>query len=307
MLVDCHVIKGLKQFLTESLPKYGFRASVLCLPDRPTIEPDWLIESRLNEARNCAMQTVPGRCYVFTEDDCTFEPDWLHKIEAALTNNEVGAIGGPDILPDGMTWFPRALDCVLNSFLGTGGMRQGNGRGASQYYPRKENMAIPAWVLNLVGKFPEEKPIGGEMEMASRIRAAGLQIKFLPDNPVWHRRVTSLRNLIRLTARMASEKVQQMRERRAFIPSLHFLVLLATMVGTFFGLLSLANSWARAFLVVLAVGYLVALLACAVSSAVRTRSPSVGLGVLLLMPVHHVSLIFGTTRGAVTRITPDRG
>ena len=303
VLVDCHVVNGLKQLLTETLPKYRFGASVLCLPDSPTIKPDWLIESRLNEARNYAIQRVPGRCYVFTEDDCTFEPDWLHKIETALTN-EVGAIGGPDILPDGMAWFPRVIDCVLNSFLGTGGMRQGNGRGASQYYPRKENMAIPAWVLDRVGTFSNGKPVAGEMEMASRIRAAGLQIRFLPGNPVWHRRVTTFRNFLRLTAYTASEKVRLMREQNTFIQGPHFLALLATIAGTLIGLFSLVSSHVRLGLVALASTYLVALLSTAVSSAVRTRSALVGLGVLLIMPAHHLSLMFGITKGAMTQTKP---
>ncbi len=300
VLVDCHIVDGLKQFSTDSLPKYGFRASALFPPDRSTIGPSWLIESRLNEARNYAIQSAPGLCYVFTEDDCTFEPDWLYKIEAALTN-KVGAIGGPDILPAGMGWFPRALDCVLNSYLGTAGMRRGDGRRADEYYPRKQNMAIPAWVLNRVGNFPEEKPVSGEIEMASRIRAADLQVKFLPDNPVWHRRVNSLHNFIQLNAYMASENVQCIREHGIFAGSRHFLVLLATMVGALLGVLSMVNSHVRIFVLALAVIYILALLTCAVSSAVRTHSVSVGLGVLVLMPAHHLSLMFGITKGAITR------
>jgi GT2 family glycosyltransferase len=306
VLVDCHVVQGVEKFLKEDLPNHGFRASTLCIPEQPKTQlPSWLIEARVNEARNYAIQRTPGRCYVFTEDDCTFEPDWLKKIEDAFKDG-VGAVGGPDILPDGLGWFPGAIDCVLNSYLGTAGMRRGDGRRKDRYYPRKENMAIPAWVLERVGNFPERKHLGGEMEIAGRIRDADLRIRYLPENPVWHRRITSFGNFIRITAYTASEKVRLMREQHAFIPSPHFLLLLATITGILIALFSFISSPARVFLTALAGAYLIALLACAVFSALRTRSVSVGLGVLTLIPVHHLSLIFGTTKGAFSGTNPEK-
>ncbi len=81
---------------------------MLRLPERSEIEPNRHIESRLNEAPNYAIQKVSGQCYIFTVDDCTFEPDWLHKIECTVTD-EGGALGGPDILPEGMGWFLTRL------------------------------------------------------------------------------------------------------------------------------------------------------------------------------------------------------
>lgn len=299
VLVDCHMVNGVRQFATERLPKYALSASLVCLPERARIGPDWLIEWRMNEARNYAVQRVAGRCYVFTEDDCTFEADWLHKIEAALTD-EVGAIGGPDILPGGMSWSARVIDCVLNSFLGTAGMRGGDGCGARRYHPRKQNMAVPAWVLNRVGTFSEERPLAGEIEMASRIRVAGLEIKFLPDNPVWHRRVTTFRNFLRLTAYTASEKVRLMRDKKTFIQSSHFFIIVAGVLGTVIGAASLVSSHLRVLFVILAAAYLVGLLSTAVASAVRTRSVPVGFGVLMFLPSYHFSLTFGTTKGALT-------
>jgi len=301
VLVDCHVLSGVQNFFKEKIHKYGFNLNVLSLPEHPEAPKSWLIESRINEARNYAVQKIPGECYVFTEDDCAFEPDWLYKIESALTK-EVGAIGGPDLLPEGMDWFPQALDCLLNSYLGTAGMRRGDGRQKDQYYPRKENMAIPSRILDRVGNFPEEMPIGGKLEMARRIVDAGFEIRFLADNPVWHRRVTTFRNFVRLTSYMASMKVKLMRRQQKFTRSLHFYVFMATIASIIIGLFSLINNNARILLVVMIGIYLVSLIINVFLSAIRTRSLSVGMGVLLLIPAHHISLIVGIIKGVFTRI-----
>lgn len=149
VLVDCKVVEGVEKFLNKTLAEYGFRVTTLYLPDKPST---WFIEARVNEARNYAMKMVRGRYYVFTVDDCTFEPDWLSKFEVSLSDG-AGALGGPDILPQGMDSFSRAVDCVLNSFLGTGTRRKGEGRRTHSYYPRKENMAIPADVIDRAGSF----------------------------------------------------------------------------------------------------------------------------------------------------------
>lgn len=304
ILIDCHVLNGLKDFFTARLNRYKAEITVLSLPQRPGISPSWLIEARLNEARNFAIQKVAAQCYVFTLDDCSFEPDWLHKFETALTD-EVGALGGPDILPSGMGWFPRALDCVLNSYLGTAGLRRGDGRREKQYYPRKENMAIPARVFSRVGNFPEERPMGGDMHLAARIRGAGLQIRFLTHNPVWHRRVTTLNNFLRMTAYTASEKVQLARGQGSLLRSPHLLVLLTTLGIIFLGLFSFVNDYFRILLIALSGIYFIGLFFTAVWSFLRTCSLSVALGVVLLIPLHHLSIIWGIIQGLLTKSKVD--
>ena len=300
VLVDCHVVAGLKEFVA-TMPRHEFRCSALSLPERFLRSPSWLHEIRVNEARNYAIQRFLGQCYVFTEDDCAFESDWLHKIEANLAD-DVGALGGPEILPEGMGWFPRALDCLLNSFLGTAGSRRGDGLKEDWYYPRKVNMAIPTHVLDRIGLFPEEVTSAADVEIAKRIRDVGFQIRFLPDNPVWHRRVTTFRNFVRRNAYTASEKVELLRQKQSFTRSLHFLILVATLMVAVIGLLSLVSNVARILLVALSGVYLLALVSTAVGSAIRTRSITVGLGVLVLMPIHQLSISFGVIKGVVSKL-----
>ncbi len=301
VIVDCYVLSGLKEFIAEKVASYKIRISPLRLPKKHTKEEsNWLHESRLNEARNYAMERFPGRHYVFTEDDCMFYPDWLHKFEAAL-NEEVGALGGPDILPEGMGWFPRALECILSSFFGTAGAKRGKVPKQEWYYPRKENTVIPAKVVDRIGKFPETMIFGAEMEMAKRIRDNGFRIKYLPENPVIHRRVTTFGNLLKRNMYISAEKVRLLRNQNAFVQSPHFLLLTAVIGGILIGMLSLISGLARSLLWVLIGMYIVVLLFLGISSLVRTRSVSVGLGVMLLLPCHHLSIVCGVIQGAITK------
>ena len=301
VLTDCHVLPGLKSFIDEKVSLYGCQISTISLPEQPSKHKAWLHEARLNEARNTAMQKVPAQYFVFTEDDCMFEPDWLTKFDPVL-QDDIGAVGGPDLLQEGMGWLPKSLDCILNSFLGTAGKKKGEGLKDDWYYPRKENTVIPAKVIKRIGNFPEDMIFGAEMEMAKRIRDAGLQIKYLPDNPVWHWRYTTYVNFLRRNIFHANEKVRLLRRQQAFIGSPHFIVFWVAVAGLALGLFGLANNIARMTFLILALFYLVLVLLIAASSLVRSRSPAVGLGVILLLPSHHATIIMGVMKGVTSKI-----
>jgi glycosyltransferase involved in cell wall biosynthesis len=299
VLVDCLVVDGVKSF-SENLPDYGFRITTLRLPELPDTEYSWFAERRLNEAWNFAVKKIRALYYVFTEDDCTFYPEWLRKFEAVMSD-EVGAACGPDILPDGMEWFPNTIDAVLNSYMGSAGMRRRDGLKGNIFNPRKQNMVIPASVFDRVGYF-NDMPIGGELDYALRIRRAGLQIRFFPENPVLHRRVASLSSFVRVTAFLASAKVKLMRGKNVFTFSPHFFVLLATLVGALIGIFSVINSFARTLFEALIVVYIVSLTLTMVSSSIKKWSIPVGAGVFLIMPLHHLSIVIGVIKGTISKV-----
>jgi GT2 family glycosyltransferase len=305
VFVDCGVAPEIQPFLEERRSDDPIRTTVLELPDRAVDRDGWFIEARISEARNFAVKHVAATCYVFTSDDCTFPKDWLRKFEAAL-NEQTGALGGPDILPQGLGWYPEAIDCVLNSFLGNAGMRGGDKIRPDDYYPRKENMAVPGRVFDRLGYFSEERLFGSEMDMAQRLRNAGLQVTYLPDNPVWHRRVTTFSSHVRIKADMTSEKVQVTREHGTFFRSPYFMILLAIMALVVAGVASAVHPFAIGIFGLLFCVYSAALFWTAGSCAFRKRSIAVGLGVLLLMPLHHAIIVFGTVRGSVCRNKPSK-
>jgi len=297
-LIDCHTVRELPEFFERQLGGYRFRITTITLSESAVKHEAWLHESRVNEARNIAIQRVPSRYFIFTEDDCLFEPDWLRKFDAEITDG-TGALGGPDLLPEGMGWLPRALDIILQSFLGTAGSKRGGGLKKEWYYPRKENTVIPASVLKRIGEFPEGLVSGAEIEMARRIREADLSIKYLPHNPVWHRRNTTFRNFVRRNIYHSTEKVRLLRGQGAFLRSPHFLLFAAANAGLLLFAAAMVVSGLRPLLLAAIGCYILLVLLVSIYSLAKTRSVSVGLGMMLLLPSHHLSIALGVLRGAL--------
>jgi GT2 family glycosyltransferase len=279
---------------------HRYQISTITLPEKPDLHKSWLHDSRINEGRNAAMQMVPAQYFIITEDDCMFTPDWLAKFDAVLQDN-IGAVGGPDVLPEGLGWFPRALDCILNSFLGTAGTKSEDCIKKDWFYPRQQNTVFSAKVIERIGHFPEDMILGVEMEMANRIRNEGWQIKYLPDNPVWHWRETTFFRFVRRNLYLAAEKVKILRRQHVFIQSPHFFVFIITVLGLVLGLTSLLNTYALAVFLILMVLYLAIVITFSIASFVRTRSITVSLGVLLLLPSHHLSITIGVLKGVVSK------
>jgi GT2 family glycosyltransferase len=302
VLVDCRVLSDPDDLITQKISDYSLQIQTLRLPEKAGKVKSWMVEARINEARNFAIKKIPSQFYVFTSDDCTFGTDWLRNFEEAMDEN-TGILGGPDILPEGLGWYPEAVDYILNSYLGNAGMRRGDRLRQGEYYPRKENMAVPKWVFERIGYFNEDLMFGAEMDFTTRIRDAGYQVMFLADNPVWHRRVTSLPNHIQVKAHMTSEKVLIARQKGRFAHSLYFIVLVAILFGTVITISALINPLARMAFVVLLLLYLTALLTVVLSATIRSHSLRVGLGVLWLMPLHHLIIAYGSVKGFFSKLS----
>ncbi|MEW6600309.1 MAG: glycosyltransferase [Nitrospirota bacterium] len=163
---------------------------------------------RLNQACFAAK----GKILAFADDDCVFFPDWLTQIEHALKlRDNVGVIGGKDDLRGETSSFGIALDYVLNSFWGTGGVRTGQGR-IGQYYPKLWNMAIPRDVAMGVAIgdekgylqiFKESLDIHEDVDLANRIKKAGKRVIFAPEVRIGHCRDTTFHAFFRRNMVMA--------------------------------------------------------------------------------------------------------
>ena len=144
------------------------------------------------EARNAGLDNSAGDIVVFTDDDCTPGSQWLETYDRAFDDTRLGMAGGADKAPPSVRPFLLALDYVLTSFCGTGGMRGGCGTSGGSYYPRMWNMALSKRAVDSVGGFDTSLPGAQEFDMAQRVRQAGYSVRYLPDCVVWHRRDTNL-------------------------------------------------------------------------------------------------------------------
>lgn len=249
------------------------------------------INSKRSARLNAACAVARGRILAFADDDCTFFPDWLQRLNEVFQRApESGIVGGPDELGHNASSFSLALDYVLNSLLGTGGLRQGRGLSVGQYYPRLWNMAVPREiVLQVAFKPKEELPqvfaeslmVHEDVELANRIKQSGKSIVFSPQLRVRHCRDTTFRSFVRRNFNMA---------RTCRSLGVHRLphVMLAVFVLSALVLAMFAISFYPARVAILTVTgiYMGLLLAGAVVGFKRTRR----LPVLLIIPLLLVSL-----------------
>jgi glycosyltransferase involved in cell wall biosynthesis len=150
---------------------------------------------------NQACSAAKGNTLAFADDDCIFFPDWLTKLEHALKHkNNIGVIGGEDNLIGDTSSFDLALDHVLNSFIGTGGVRKGQGSRIGKYYPKLWNMAVPRDVAISVAKrnengvlhiFNESLDVHEDVDLANRIERAGKRVIFASEVRIGHCRDTT--------------------------------------------------------------------------------------------------------------------
>lgn len=304
-VVDCRVVDGVDAFCQKLFPTLNSDVTQISLPeDAPQVSPTWLVEARMNEGRNAAVEALSAEIYVFTEDDCTFPYGWLTRIAGALTG-KVAAVGGPEILPDDMSWFAQSLDAVLNSRIGAGRQRHGTEAGKHDYYPRKQNMAYTAQVFESTAPFPEDLPVSGELHLAMKARQLGLEVAYLEDNPVWHRRINTLSGFMRLSGFTAGENVRLLRAHGRLWSSAYGYVIVV-------GFLLLAMSAAAGFSGVaaavfggFAVLYVAVVLAFAAGAAVRSGRAMVFPGSLVLCIAHHSSILLGSLFGLLVPRSPS--
>jgi GT2 family glycosyltransferase len=162
---------------------------------------------------NTACAAARGRFLAFADDDCIFLPDWLRRLSAVSYNSgDVGIVGGRDEMVGEGSAFDTAVDLVLNSFIGSGGLRRGTGMRVGRYYPKLWNMAVPReTALDVALKsedglpqiFDESLSVHEDIDLADRIQSLGLKIAFAPEVCIRHHRDTTFSSFIRRNFMMA--------------------------------------------------------------------------------------------------------
>lgn len=156
---------------------------------------------------NIACRAARGNILVFADDDCVFRSDWLKTLQQVCDREpELGIVGGVDELESDGSAFALALDYVLQSFAGTGGIRRQTSMHVGTYYPRLWNMAVPrevAWNVTLcqAGEpaqiFRESLAVHEDVDLGDRIAHAGKRVVFAPEVRVGHRRDTTFGRFVR--------------------------------------------------------------------------------------------------------------
>jgi GT2 family glycosyltransferase len=158
--------------------------------------------TRRSKMLNAACDAATGQILVFADDDCVFREMWLRNLDEVIRREpSFGMIGGEEELDSDNSPFDLALDYVLKSFIGTGGVRKGSGPLTREYYPRLWNMAVPRDVAlevasNIAGKppqiFDESLDAHEDVDLGKRIAGIKRHVVYAPEIRVGHRRAATI-------------------------------------------------------------------------------------------------------------------
>lgn len=147
-------------------------------------------------ARNYGIEKARGEYFVFFDSDTIIPMNYFETLYNALADNYVTCFGGPDAASADFSDTQKAINFSMTSFLTTGGIRGGKVQ-LEKFVPRSFNMGFSREVYETVGGFREM--FSEDIDMSTRIRQAGFDIRLIREAFVYHKRRTSLRKFARQT------------------------------------------------------------------------------------------------------------
>ena len=169
---------------------------LILLPDKKTIEPEGLKVIETNGGipstkRNTGVENANGDIYAFIDSDAYPHKDWLKNAIKYLKREDVGGIGGPNLIPKGANLWEKVSDDVLSMFIG-GGKSSITCKVDNRV---QEVVEMPG--CNLIvkkkyfKKFDPDLFCSEDTKLCFDIRKQGKKIIYAPDVIVYHHRRNS--------------------------------------------------------------------------------------------------------------------
>ncbi len=172
-----------------------------------------------SRARNMAVEFASGEFIAFTDADCIVDKDWLEELLAGF-NCYPGAAscGGRQELPDDASGFQKKVFLLMNKIgFVTDYMRRGEDRiievshNASCCVMYKKDIFLKA------GGFLEDFWPGEDVELDYKLKKTGCKLVFNPKAVVYHYRVDSQKNFLKMMYRYGwSQGVLVRRHKKIF-------------------------------------------------------------------------------------------
>jgi O-antigen biosynthesis protein len=142
----------------------------------------------LSAARNVGAELSTGEIVAYTDSDCVADPHWLMYLVQAMQDQQVEAIGGPNVPPPSDS---STAKCVAASPGGPSHVMIDDRR--SEHVPGC-NMAFRRDTLLGLGGFDVQfRQAGDDVDLCWRWIEAGYAIGYAPAALVWHHRRSSVR------------------------------------------------------------------------------------------------------------------
>lgn len=164
-------------------------------------------------ARNAGAALARGALIAFTDNDCVVRPDWLRALVPYLDDAAVGFVGGRVVGPPagGPIMAFEAVRSSLDMGPGPGEV----GIGQSIPYMPSCNLLVRRAVLERLGGFAADMPIGEDVDLIWRGRAVGAGAYYAPQGVVTHYHRSRLGDFMRRRAFYARSEVDLLRRHPA--------------------------------------------------------------------------------------------
>ena len=156
----------------------------------------------LHEKRNLGWRLARTELVAYLDDDVTLEPEWARKISAPFSDERVGLVSGPGLIPDQLPLMARLAGLALSSGA-AGYVADRYLAGVAAVHEIKWskiigcNMALRRSLLEAVGGFNPVFEAGDEMFISFSIAKRGQRIVFASEARAYHFPRASLRGFIR--------------------------------------------------------------------------------------------------------------
>lgn len=249
----------------------------------------------LGEKRDIGWQAAKGKYCAYIDDDAYPRGDWLsNAYKIFLSNNRIGAVGGPNLTPPEDPYWAKIGGYILESYVTSGGQQV-------RYMPLKQveiaelqgvNMIIPKLLLKKLGGFRSMLYSGDDSTICSDIRSHGYKIISDPNVVVYHHRRAFPQQHLRQISSMGKHRGFFVKAYPKTLAPLYFVPLILA-IGLIFGSVVcyfvpiLRIPFLSIFLFFYGIGYISSLRAGYMSAAI------VSLGIILTHMTYGISFLMG--------------
>lgn len=172
-------------------------------------------------ARNYGMEHANGEYFVLFDSDCLIPPQYLEVLNAAITERKLDAHGGPDAAGEDFSFFQKAINYSMTSFLTTGGIR-GKLKDLSKYQARGYNMGLSRDAFIATKGFVDPNR-AEDIELSMRLKKMGFRLELVPAAFVYHKRKNTWESFLKQSFSFGQNRVNVSRFHADAIKAVHLM------------------------------------------------------------------------------------